>query len=187
MGSCNSSGKGNSIFDFGAEGTDAKIIPDLPARMNKLYNGNRMSVQHTMETFEKEHANSTSEHLIALDDDGFVSTYQHGGKHSVGFTLNQVEGKHIVHNHPSGSHFSHTDLENLSTTGMKGVTATSKSGYRYTATKTQKFNGTEWQKALSQAKTGKEIKTMDDYNNALHNWMSRNALKYGVEYTRTKI
>lgn len=178
-------GEGGSMWDGIQEDTrGAKMIPDLPARMNKLYNGNEMSAEHTMSVFEDAHGNSNTEHLIAHDDDGFVSVYSHGGKHSVGFTEEQVNGKHVIHNHPNGSNFSKTDLMNLSTSGQKSITATSKKGHRYKAEKTDKFDAAGWSAALGNAKPKGSINSLEDYNKELHNWMTENASKYGVKYTR---
>lgn len=178
-------GSETSLFGGQGGGEGGKRNPDLPAKMNKLYNGNNMSVGHTISVFEAAHKDAGSEHLIAYDDNGFVSAYIHGGKHSVGFYLSDVEGKHVIHNHPSGSHFSMIDLKNLSTTGEKSITATSRKGYRYTATKTAKFDAKGWSKALSTAKTTGNIDTIEGYNKAVHNWLKHNASKYGVEYTRS--
>lgn len=161
-------------------------VPDLPARMNKMYNGNNMSISNTVSTFESKHANSGTEHLIAYDDNGFVSTYTHGGKSAVGFTKDQVAGKHVIHNHPSGGHFSKVDLQNLSTTGMKSITATSATGVRYTAEKTNKFDAKGWSKALNEATTKLKVDNVEKYNQALHDWLTENAPKYGVKYTREK-
>lgn len=139
-----------------------------------------MSREHTLETFRKQHANSKTEHLIAMDDNGFVSTYQHGGKHSVGFIPSQVAGKHVIHNHPSGSHFSKQDLMNLSTTKQKGITATSAKA-TYTVTKTDKFDAKGFSKALETAKT-----TDSDYDRALDRFLKRNSSRYGYTYSVTR-
>lgn len=174
---------GSSRNLFGGQGGDlesARMDPDFPARMNRLYNGNNMSREHTLETFRKQHANSKTEHLIAMDDNGFVSTYQHGGKHSVGFIPSQVAGKHVIHNHPSGSHFSKQDLMNLSTTKQKGITATG-SKATYTVTKTSKFDAKGFSKALETAKT-----TDSDYDRALDRFLKRNSSRYGYTYSVTR-
>ena len=180
-------GAGSESSLFGGRGENnerGRRNPDLPAKMNRMYNGNNMSIDNTISVFEAAHKNAGSEHLIAYDDNGFVSVYTHGGKHAVGFFPDEVAGKHVIHNHPSGSHFSMKDLQNLSTTGEKSITATSRNGYRYTATKTAKFDAKGWSKALSTAKTSGDTSTIEGYNKAVHNWLKRNASKYGVDYTR---
>lgn len=182
-------GRGTSVGHklWGKEGRGHKAVPDLPAKMNKMYNGNEMSISNTVSVFEREHANSDTEHLIAYDDNGFVSTYTHGGKGAVGFTKEQVAGKHVIHNHPNGSHFSKTDLKNLSTTGEKSITATSEiTRIRFTAEKTNKFDAKGWAKALDKASTKVNVDSVEAYNAAVHEWMSENAPKYGVKYTREK-
>lgn len=174
--------KGTSLFgdqqDGNATGRD-NSTPDLPARMNRMYNGNQMSAEHTLSTFRGEHATSKTEHLIAHDDDGFVSVYTHGGKNSVGFTPNQVEGKHVIHNHPNGSNFSKADLDNLAATGQKSIAATSKS-VTYKVEKNKNFDAKGFAKSLNNAKT-----TQTDYNKAVSDFLKRNQKKYGYTYTET--
>ena len=178
-------GENGGMWDGMIEGDGGgNTTPDLPARMNRMYNGNNMSVEHTISVFEDKHGSSKTEHLIAHDDDGFVSVYSHGGKGSVGFTESQVAGKHVIHNHPNNSNFSKTDLMNLSTSKQKSITATSSKGHRYKAEKTDKFDAKGWENALNNAKPKNKITSMEDYNNELHNWMTQNAHKYGVKYTR---
>ena len=174
------SGKGTSLFggQGGNTGT-GNSTPDLPARMNRMYNGNQMSAGHTLSTFRNEHATSKTEHLIAHDDDGFVSVYTHGGKSSVGFTPNQVEGKHVIHNHPNGSNFSKADLDNLASTGQKSIAATSKS-VTYKVEKNKNFDAKGFAKSLNNAKT-----TQTDYNKAVGDFLKRNQKKYGYTYTET--
>lgn len=172
--------KGTSLFG-GQDGAIGRgnSTPDLPARMNRMYNGNQMSAGHTLSTFRGEHATSKTEHLIAHDDDGFVSVYTHGGKNSVGFTPNQVEGKHVIHNHPNGSNFSKADLDNLAATGQKSIAATSKS-VTYKVEKNKNFDAKGFAKSLNNAKT-----TQTDYNKAVGDFLKRNQKKYGYTYTET--
>lgn len=172
--------KGTSLFG-GQDGAIGRgnFTPDLPARMNRMYNGNQMSAGHTLSTFRNEHATSKTEHLIAHDDDGFVSVYTHGGKNSVGFTPNQVEGKHVIHNHPNGSNFSKADLDNLASTGQKSIAATSKN-VTYKVEKNKNFDAKGFAKSLNNAKT-----TQTDYNKAVSDFLKRNQKKYGYTYTET--
>lgn len=178
-GSGASSGKKqSSLFGGQAGGAEEdKTINDLPAYMNKLYNGNKMSQENTVEVFRKKHANSDSEHAIVYDDNGFVSTYKHGNKHSVTFGAEEVAGKHMIHNHPSGSHFSKADLDSFASTKMNGLSATTKTK-TYTITKTNKFNASGFGKAVNKAKTVDK-----DYNTAVDRFLKANAKKYGYKYT----
>ena len=63
-----SSGNGikTNLFDEGHKGK-VKTIVDLPARMNKMYNGNNMSLEHTLSIFNREHGGSSTEHLIIFE------------------------------------------------------------------------------------------------------------------------
>lgn len=96
---------------------------DLPARMNKLFNGNKMSFEHTLDVFRDAHAfDKKQEHGILMDENGFVNFYVHGEAHSVFLTMRNEEvrnekitkDKIAVHNHPSNSFYSKADLRNFS-------------------------------------------------------------------------
>lgn len=171
------SASGSSIFKGQRGGSgNAPSTPDLPAKMNKLYNGNKMSAQHTVSTFRSEHASSNTEHAIIYDDDGFVSIYKHGGKSSVGWTADELTGGHLVHNHPSGSNFSRADLDTWSTTGIKSITASS-TKVDYTVTKGSHFNSSGFLKGINNAKSNKS-----NYNDAVDEWLKANQKKYGYTY-----
>lgn len=176
-----SGGEGTSLFG-GQDGSNgvAKADPDLPARMNRMYNGNKSSQENTLNTFRKQHASSKEEHLIAMDDDGFVSAYTHGGKSSVGYSPGQVAGKHVIHNHPNGSNFSKADLDGLTSTKQKSITATSEK-VTYRVEKGKNFDAKGFKKALNNAKT-----TETDYNKAVDKFLRQNAKKYGYKYTMTE-
>lgn len=174
------SGESKSLF--GGQGGDGnatdKTTYDLPSRMNRLYNGNKQSQDNTVGVFEKEHLNSKIEHAVIYDDDGFVSTYKHGNAGSVSFNSRELNGKHVIHNHPTNGHpnFSKGDLDTWSSTGLKGITATSSKG-RFTVTKGQKFDAKGFQKALNSAKT-----SLGDYDKAVDRWLKSNQKKYGYTY-----
>lgn len=164
---------------FGGSAPDDTVnTPDFPARMNKLYNGNNMSQEHTLETFREKHAAAKFESAIIMDDNGFVSVYEHGGKHSVGIDPAKAKGKHVIHNHPSGSHFSAPDVQNFASTEVKAVTATGTKA-TYTITKTAKFDANGFSKAIATAKT-----TSKDYDKGVHDFLSKASKKYGFIYER---
>ena len=172
------SGGGEPLFGGQSSG-GGEYNPDLPARMNRMYNGNEMSAGHTVQTFRNQHVNDNKESVITFDDDGFVSDYGHGGSHSVGLPSN-LDGKHVVHNHPSSSNFSNADLDAFSGTGMKSLTASGK-GQDYTITKGKNFDAAGFKKAVSSAKT-----TEKDYNKAVDRFLKSNQKKYGYKYTVKK-
>ena len=172
------SGSGSSLFGGQAPGEWIRH-PDLPARMNRMYNGNKMSQDHTVETFRKQHAASYYESAIVYDNNGFVSSYVHGGLFSVGFYPHEVSGKNMIHNHPSGSNFSKGDLDSFAATNMRGLSATGTKA-TYTITKTDKFDAKGFSKAIDTAKT-----TDKDYNRAVDRFLKRNSKRYGYTYSVT--
>lgn len=173
------SGSASALFGSGGAEMESPRNEDLPARMNRMYNGNKMSQEHTIETFRKQHAADSYESAIVYDNNGFVSSYVHGGLFSVGFYPHEVAGKHMIHNHPSGSNFSRADLESFASTKMRGVSATGTKA-TYTITKTDKFDAKGFAKALSTAKT-----TDKDYDRAVDRFLKRNSKRYGYTYSST--
>lgn len=150
---------------------------DLPARMNKMYDGNKQSFDNALKTFKKSHLLSDSESAVTVDENGFVSIYKHGSKSSVGWYESELAGKHVIHNHPGGSHFSRVDLITTATTRATGITATG-SKYDYILKKTSKFDAKGFIKAVNTASgTG-------DYNEDVHKFLKANAKKYGYTYSR---
>ena len=151
---------------------------DLPAKMNQMYGGNKQTFDNTLKNFKKSHLLDDSESAVTVDDSGFVSIYKHGSKSSVGWTENELSGKHVIHNHPNGSAFSRADLITTATTKATGITATG-SKYDYILKKTSKFDAKGFIKAVNNAsgKTG-------DYNEDVHSFLKSNAKKYGYKYSR---
>lgn len=170
------SGAGRNPFQGQNSGGGAPSVEDLPAKMNRMYNGNKMSQGNTVSTFRSEHATSKTEHAIMYDDDGFVSKYLHGGKSSVSFKPSDVAGKNMIHNHPSGSNFSAADLNSFSNTNMKSLTAAG-ANRDYTITKGAHFDSAGFNRAMQNTRT-----TETDYNKAVGNFLRQNQGRYGYTY-----
>ena len=151
---------------------------DLPARMNRLYNGNMQSFENSLDVFRRSHANSDIEHAVIMDDNGFVSTYKHGNKDSVSFQDGELQGKVIIHNHPSGgySNFSKADLITFASTGSKGIVASSKKG-DYIIRAKGNFNPKGLIKAVNKAKS-----TTGNYDKDVDKFLKSSAKDYGFEY-----
>lgn len=151
---------------------------DLPARMN-----NKIKVkteQEAIKQFRKMYDGSGQEHGIAIDKNGFVSNYSHGDAISVGI-IARNKGEKIIHNHPSGSHFSDADLIGTARSHYeRGIVATTPNGY-YDFTKGTHFKAEKFARAVRRADlVGK------DYDHAVHKWLTKNQKKYGYTYTRYK-
>ena len=152
---------------------------DIPAKMNKMYGGNKMSFDNTLKNFKNAHLLSDKEHAVGVDKDGFVQIYKHGNKGSVGWNVDELAGKHIIHNHPSDGYsaFSKADLITTATTKATGITATS-SQYDYVFNKKHNFDAKGFVKAVNTASgTG-------NYNEDVHKFLKSNAKKYGYSYYR---
>ena len=176
-----SSGKQKSLFgDQDGGGGEDESESDLPARMNRMYNGNKMSVDNTVSNFRNEHVNASKEHGLIYDDDGFVSTYKHGNDNSVSWKVSELSKGNLIHNHPNNSNFSKADLDTWSSTGLKSITASGKT-QDYTVTKGSKFDSKGFAKALANAKT-----RQTDYNKAVDTFLKQNTKKYGYKYSVKK-
>lgn len=180
-GASSSQGSG-SLFKDQKHGGKDKTKRDLPAKMNRMYGGNKQSFENTLKNFKKSHLLSNEEHAVAVDNDGFVSIYKHGNEGSVTWKSNELTGKHIIHNHPDMGYgqFSKADLITTATTGATGITATSKTG-DVIFSKKQNFDAKGFVKAVNSAngKTG-------DYNKDVHDFLKSNAKKYGYSYKWVK-
>ena len=87
----------------------------------------------------------------------------------------------ILHNHPSGGHFSDADLISTSMDARsKGIVATSTKA-QYTFEKGTHFKATQFVKAVKSAKL-----KGTSYDDAVDKWLKGNAKKYGYKYTKQK-
>lgn len=126
-----------------------------------------------------------SEWAYEVDDNGYVHQYVEGQAHSVAIGSRAKVGKGqrtmILHNHPSGGHFSDADLISTSMDARsKGIVATSTKA-QYTFEKGTHFKATQFVKAVKSAKL-----KGTSYDDAVDKWLKRNAKKYGYKYTKQK-
>ena len=142
------------------------------------------SVDKVLSRFQSKYANADKEYGVAVDDNGYVHEHMSGGTSSVGVTGGK--GMTIIHNHPSGSNFSDSDLLAVASTQNKGVIATSsnarkKSTYRFE--KTDKFKAKEFIKAVGNAKWDKSY----SYDKGADWWLKKNQKTYGYKYTSSGV
>lgn len=152
---------------------------DLPARLNVKVGVNR-SPEDMLKAFREVHINDGFESGVAVDENGFVTKYVHGGATSVG--IYGGKGEMIYHNHPGekGGNFSDSDLLSTAMSAEKGIVASGKEG-DYVFVKTHKFNASAFSKAVKSATLrGK------DYTDAADRWLKANQKKYGYKYSFNK-
>lgn len=167
-----SSRKGGKMF--GGKNKPVKMTPLHPAHLNTQ--GRKVSVEGVIQNFIKKHGKSDREFSTAVDSQGFAHTYTRGGKNTV--AIPDIKRKFTaVHNHPSGSNFSGTDLRTFSSMkNMTSIVATNdKKAYRLT--KKHNFDAKGFEKAVNKAKM-----SGSDYNKSVDRWLKRNAKKYGYTY-----
>lgn len=172
---------GLSTFSFGhaSGGGGGSDTLDLPARMNVRLGINR-TPEDTLRAFREAHVNDGYESGVAVDEQGFVTRYVHGGATSV--AIYGKKGEIVYHNHPGqfGGNFSDSDLISTSLSGERGIVASAREG-DYKFVKTHKFNASGFIKAVKSAKMrGK------DYTDAADRWLKANQKKYGYTYSFTK-
>lgn len=150
-----------------------------PAELNiKEAKGN--SVDSVLKRFQDKYGNANREYAIAVDEQGYAHQHIKGGKHSV--SIQGGKGEIVIHNHPSGSNFSDTDLKNTASDNTKGVIATSSNGTTkgtYTFIKNKDFKSKEFIKALSKAQWDAKL----GYNKGFDKWLRKNQKTYGYKYT----
>lgn len=160
----------------GGKGGEIAYKSDFPARANTAIKSK--NVDEALKVFRQMHANDDYESAFAVDANGYVTHYTHGGKTSVMIPSNP--GDMIYHNHPSGGNFSDTDLINTATSKERGIIASGRYG-DYKFEKGTHFNAAGFVKAVRNATLkGK------DYSDAADKWLRRNQRKYGYRYSFTK-
>lgn len=172
-----------------------KPSPKLfPAWMNGAKNTG--SIERVIDYFNEKHTGSSREWGIQVDENGYITHYYKGTSGSVGFDKSETDGKHFVHNHPARgwANFSGTDLKTWASTGLKAVTASSRNALppngmspelyskrragTYTIKKKSHFKSAEFIEAIQTVKV-----RSDNYDLDLGKWLSKNAKKYGYEYS----
>lgn len=172
-------------FKFGSAGGEGKRTDKqlLPAQANVKIKSKTLS--GAMQEFRDKHGASNREWAYEVDDNGYVHQYVKGQAHSVAIGSRAKVGKGqrtmILHNHPSGGHFSDADLISTSMDARsKGIVATSTKA-QYTFEKGTHFKATQFVKAVKNANMkGKS------YDDAVDKWLKGNAKKYGYKYTKQK-
>ena len=172
-------------FKFGhasgsGNGQDKQL---LPAQANVKIKSK--TLEGAMKEFRDKHGASDHEWAYEIDDNGFVHQYVEGQAHSVGIGSRAKVGKGqktmILHNHPSGGHFSDSDLISTAMDGRsKGIVASSTKA-NYIFEKGTHFKANSFIKAVKNANM--KGKTYDD---AVDKWLKSNAKKYGYKYTKQK-
>lgn len=208
------SGSASSASGGGAGGVLMGGQPSLGlAGQTYFENGNRVSVEGTLNFWENKSKDLDHEELLMIGDDGFAVGYFKGNDTSVGFTM--PDGMDagtitLTHNHPYGGKdgrtiggsFSNADLNNHINLGLKETRATSQEGtYSFKATKGAKQNASGFQKALGRRqsevskkadakykaaqKKGSTKSYIDTYLETSHEWYQTNCSKYGYTYSFT--
>lgn len=175
-----------STFKFGhadqrGQGNNGKQL--LPAQANVKIKSK--TLEGAMNEFRAKHGNSDHEWAYEVDDNGYVHQYVEGAKHSVAIGSRAKVGKGqktmILHNHPSGGHFSDADLISTAMDDRsKGIVATSGKA-QYTFEKGTHFKANAFTKAVKNA----TLKGTS-YDDAVDKWLKANSKKYGYKYTKQK-
>lgn len=173
-----SSPQGEYRFSGASDTNLGRDIRRLPAEANTKIK--TKTYEEALKQFQTKFANSDHEYAYEIDRQGYVHAFNEGGKHAVNVANMTSRNNIIVHNHPSGGHFSDADLLNMAQTRTSGVVAVGNKK-TYTVTKNGgHFKATEFTKAVKTAKMkGK------DYDDAVHKFLKANQKKYGYTYTRT--
>ena len=170
-------GYGKNLFSDSPKGKD-RTRYDYPARMNRLYDGNKQSFENTLKNFQDAHIKSKIEHAVMVDDNGYVSIYKHGNSGSVSWYASELTGM-VIHNHPSDGwgNFSKADMVTTATTKATGIVATGGKG-TFILKKTAKADNEGFVKAINKARS-----TDSNYDRAVDRWLKKNAKKYGYVYS----
>lgn len=149
--------------------------------------GRYVDTQKTLKAFQKKHKNENREYGLAINEQGFVTNYTRGQKHSVRIDTSSA-GKNFttIHNHPSGSLFSVQDTRAF--TARKNeksmyITTNAKNSRLYGVTKGNNFNYKDFSKAYKQAVKG--LLPQNVYNRRALKFLRNNQEKYGYTFTQS--
>ena len=207
----NKGGRGSSSAGFSGSGSGFQpgggrggTIHELPlAGTTGWYDGNKVSVDSTLNHWEGKNRNIGHEELLIIGDDGFPVAAYKGNAHSVAFDGDKSTGKTVTHIHPSGygGTFSEADIYNFNAFKQKEIRAAAKEGtYSLKATKTANWDGLNKAYAKAQgslatkaseasakvkAQGGSSTAQRKAYVDTYHNWYKSNFKKYGYEYSFT--
>ena len=141
------------------------------------------SLQAVLGRFKDKYGKAEHEYGAAIDEQGFVHSLRDGNKHNVSYKPGSLDNMTVVHNHPSGSNFSDTDLITAATTKSRGVVATSSNaknlGKTYHFQKNQNFKAKEFVKALRNAEWPEKL----GYDKGADWWLKKNQRAFGYKYS----
>lgn len=175
-GAGSSSGGGGNISTgtgYGGKGNSLGL-----AGQTYFEDGNKVSVDGTLNYWENKSKDLGHEELLMISEDGFAAGYFKGGATAVSFSIpDGVDPSKTVltHNHPYGGKdgrtiggsFSDADLKNHISCGFKETRATSKEGtYSFKAAKGKTPDSKGFLKALSGRRSEVEKKAEAKYRKA---------------------
>ena len=135
-------GAGGGVTD-GGKGRRGKSTPLPTASFNNQ--GRFVDTQKTLKAFQKKHQHSDKEHGLAINEQGFVTSYSRGNKRSVAIASRGAGKNHTtIHNHPNNSMFSGTDMKSFTASRHEKsmyITTNTKTPRMYGVTKGNNFNG----------------------------------------------
>ena len=181
-----SNSKGKMGFGHAPHGGKDRTKDMLNAELNfDTAKGNSLTA--VLGRFKDKYGSADHEYGAAIDEHGYVHSLRDGNKHNVTYKPNSLDGMTVVHNHPSGSNFSDTDLITAATTKSRGVIATSSNpsnrGKTYHFQKNQNFKAKEFVKALRKAEWPEKL----GYDKGADWWLKKNQRAFGYKYSSKNI
>ena len=171
-----SAGGKMQIFSFGHARDNGKDKTEslLPAYANVRIKSK--TFEGALKEFSDKYGNAKKEWAYEVDSQGYVHQYKSGNRTSV--SIGGTNKDHmILHNHPSGSAFSDSDLLSAALDNSKGVVASGKYGSYIFQKKGGHFKANAFTKAVKTAKMKGRT-----YDEAVDKWLKANAKKYGYQY-----
>lgn len=177
-------GAGGGVTD-GGKGRRGKSTPLPTASFNNQ--GRFVDTQKTLKAFQKKHQHSDKEHGLAINEQGFVTSYSRGNKRSVAIDSRGAGKNHTtIHNHPNNSMFSGTDMKSFTASRHEKsmyITTNTKTPRMYGVTKGKNFNGKGFVKGYEKAVKGSH--TLNTYNKRARKFLRDNQEKFGYTYTQS--
>lgn len=160
--------------------------------------GRAKSVDDAIRDFDNAHRNSKKEHIVSIDDNGYVTEYNRGTSDEVGLFNRQKSGNyHTIHNHPDvngkrGANFSSQDLKTFSSNKREISMTVTDSKSMFKITKGSHFDSKGFDQAVKRLeKRGvgvgglKGENERERYTKGMNKWLKINSKRFGYTYTAT--
>lgn len=159
-------------------------------------------MEHAIEKFQERYGSANHEYGALVDSDGYVISHVEGEVGRVnpqvtpemlrsgrgGSVEELVRRSTFIHNHPSGSAFSTTDIRSFASSELQGLVATSNAGGTWRIERARGFNSAGLRRLANNMEAQFRMnppQSSAEYNAQVARLLSSNAQRLGYRFTHT--